>query len=572
MAYDLNFDSPPPRRGISFQWWIGDARMPVPHGGPQDGAVRAWILSTSGFKALPRHDQPQAEHPDVMLPYTGLEYELLSGDTLRLGTTVRVAYGKEDVLVAMTWTLARAPATIAVAPPPKPADPCGVDARAPLIRQDRPSLQSVGSSEASGGAARVEPPRQTNRVRLTELLACYPEALPLLRAFYHNGVLTSGVDDRLAEQLLAAIGLRGASAADRQAQLLTLHESLLANADASKVARELFAEPIEAVAPLARLEAEVVPIVWRAPTWTEALRHMDRHLKTGASDAMVEARTEATLFLFSRRGQWSNVRIVQAIAAFAPPLVGTAAGMAAPLFDDLPAAKTPPRPFDEAAPGYVDYVLDKTKQVLGFLDLLGVPGAKDVAASTGRIKSGVKMATGRATLLDGLKEALDALPQDDAIKAAKGSLGNLTTAYAQLASIAAEPDRLISNTRYETTLQHFAERTASLPQIQGWIAAAGDETRRTTAAIIARRDTITQLRSGVERRFGRSYEQMAVECTPNLDCFTPFADYKVRLEEQQYHIAHLVDERAANLIEQRSLCWRVGQRGGTDSACAASRK
>ena len=89
--------------------------------------------------------------------------------------------GKEDVLVSISWTLARDPGKPAVAPPPKPAAPCPAEDGRSIVRQDRPSLTSVGATDATGGAARVEPPRQTWRVKLASALACYPEALPLLR-------------------------------------------------------------------------------------------------------------------------------------------------------------------------------------------------------------------------------------------------------------------------------------------------------------------------------------------------------------------------------------------------------
>src|ERR1051326_4699789 len=197
----------------------------------------------------------------------------------------------------------------------------------------------------------------------------------------------------------------------------------------------------------------------------------------------------------------------------------------------------------------------------------GGAGADEVAASLGRIKTGVKFGSGAATQLDWLKEGFDALPPDSSVTRAKGALKELTRMYNLLATVAAEPDRLIGNARYEAAFQHFAERTASLPQVQGWIAADGDEVRRTTAEMVARRDTISLLRKGVEQRFGRPFERMLQECTPNLECFSGFADYKVRIEQQQYHIAHLLDERSANLVEQRALCWRVGQRGWSNPAC-----
>jgi hypothetical protein len=565
MERDLNFDASP-RKGITFQWWSTDARNPVPHGGPQDAAVRAWLVSTLSLPALPRRDQPQPDHPERMLPYHALDYATLNGDTVRIGTTVRVTDGKDEVLASISWILARPGAKVAVASPPKPADPCAAAERAAAVRPEGPNLQSAGATGASGGAVRVEPPRQTFRARLATALGCYSQAQPLLRAFYGRGVFSSGVDDQLAQQLLPTVTPRGQAPADQQAQLVALHETLLVKADASKVVRELFAERAPG-APLVGIEDELVPGTFRASTWTEALQRMDRHLATGARDAMAEARTEATLFMLTRRGEWTNVMVVQTLAAFAPPLVAATVGLVAPLYDDLPATASVPRPLDEAAPEYVAYALDQSKQLLDLFETLGAPGVADVAASAGRIKAGVKLASAKGTPLEVLEAALDALPEDATSKLAKQRFGDLTKLYGRLATAAGELDRLIGNARYEAALQHFAERNASLPSIQGWIGATGDEVKRTTASMVARRDTVRLLRAGVERRFGRPFERLVEECTPNLDCFTAFADFKVRIEQQQFHIAHLIDERAANLIEQRALCWRLNQRGGWLPVC-----
>jgi hypothetical protein len=559
---DLYFDAAP-RPGIRFQWWIGDPRKPLPEGGPQDPAVRAFLKATLGLPALPRKDQPDPNHPEKSLPYYLLDAASFSGDTARFGVTVTITNGRDTVLAAMSWLLARPAAKVAVAAPPKPVDPC---ARDNAQAAAGPNLRSAGATGATGAPVAVDPALKSFRDKLTIALGCYSESRVLLRAFY-KGTLTSGVNDLLAQQLIPVVVPRGAAPADQHAQLAALHQRLLTSADASKVVRELFAERAPPGTPLARLEGDLVSGPFRSATWTEALQSMDRHLSTGAVDATVEARTEATLFLLSRRGEWTSVRIVQQLAAFAPPAVGGVLRGVAPLYDDLPAVQAAPKPFDEAAPAAIEYTLDKAKQALGLLNTLGVPGADEVAASLGRIKTGVKFGSGAATQLDWLKEGFDALPPDSSVTRAKGALKELTRMYNLLATVAAEPDRLIGNARYEAAFQHFAERTASLPQVQGWIAADGDEVRRTTAEMVARRDTISLLRKGVEQRFGRPFERMLQECTPNLECFSGFADYKVRIEQQQYHIAHLLDERSANLVEQRALCWRVGQRGWSNPAC-----
>jgi hypothetical protein len=566
---DLYFDAAP-RRGVHYQWWITDAPKPIPQGGPQDPALRAYLMATLGLPQLKRVDRVlHPEHPDMITSYALLDVGTLTGDSLRLGTTVVVAGGKDTVLATMSWTLARPAATVAVAAPPRPSDPCTPEGQAAELAAAGPDLQSASPTGTTAAPARVEPPRQTSRQKLVTAFGCYPEAKLLLRAFY-NGALTSGVSDPLAESLLPMVVPRGATAAAQHAQMLAIHERLLAGADASKVMRELFAERPPSGTPLAELEGEVLGGSFRAGTWTDALRRMDRHLVTGAADAPVEARTEATLFLLSRRGEWTGVRIVETLAAFAPPVVGTVVGAVAPLYADLPATRAGSKPIDEAAPEAVDYALAKSKQLLGFLDQLGAPGAKEVAQSAARIKSGVAIATGKATPLEVLQVALDALPQDDAIRIAKGQLGSLTRLYTRLAAVAGEPDRLIDEARFDAALAHFADRNASLPSITGWIGAAGDEVKRTTSVMVARRDTIATLRAEAEQRFGRPFERELEECTPNLECFSSFADYKVGIEQQQYHLAHLIDERAANIIEQRALCWRLAQRGGSTAACGAS--
>ncbi|HTL04538.1 MAG TPA: hypothetical protein VL241_02240, partial [Gemmatimonadales bacterium] len=524
---DLNFDADP-RPGVRYRWWIGDPHKPLPQGGPQDPAVRAFLKASLGFPELPRKDKPNPSFPQRPLAYTLLDFAAFTGDTALFGVTVTAFAGRDTVLAAVTYRLVLHRPVVAAPPPPRPADPCA-PADLSIARASGPTLQSAGATGASGAPVQVDPALRSFRDQLATMLGCYAETRPLLRAFY-RGTLTSGVGDPLAQELLPLVRPREADAARQHAQLLTLHDRLLGSAEAVKVVRELFAEHAPIGTPLARLEAGLAGAQYGNATWSEALRRMDRHLATGAGDAMAEARTEATLYLLSRRGEWTKPRIVQQLAAFAPPLAGAVARLAAPLYEDLPATKSPPAPLDEAAPATVDYALDQAGQLLGLLGLLGVPQVKEVSASLGRIRAGVKLGTLAGTPLDALKQGLDALPPDSSVTAAKGALRDLTRAFGLLSAVAGEPDRLMNNARYEAALAHFAERNASLPSLAGWIAAAGDEIQRTTALMLARRDTIAALRAGVEQRFGRPYERVLEECTPNLDCFQSFADYKSRLE------------------------------------------
>ena len=563
---DLRFDAEP-RPGIRYRWWAGDGHRPPPVGGPQDPAVRAWLTASQGFAELPRKDQPDPNHPDKLLPYTLLDFASFHGDTALLGVTATVFNAKDTVLAAIVYRLVlHHYGPIVATPAAKPADPCAPPG-AGSVRPSGPSLQSAGASGTSGAPVPVDPPLQSFRDQLSTMLGCYPDSRPLLRAFYKSA-LTSGVGDPLAQELLPVVRPRDADPAKQHGQIVALHERLLRSAEAVKVVRELFLERAPIGTPLQKLEGGLIAGQLSNATWSEALRRMDNHLSTGAPDAMTEARTEATLYLLSRRGEWTKPRIVQQLAAFAPPLVGAVARLTAPLYEDLPATKSPPAPLDETAPATVDYTLDQAGQILGLLGLLGVPQVGDVSASLTRIRGAVKLGTGAGTPLDALKQGLDALPPDSSVLAAKGPLRNVTRWYGLLTALAGEPDRLLDNARYDAALAHFAERNASLPVITGWVTAAGDEVQRTTALMLARRDTIAALRSGVQQRFGRPYERLLEECTPNLDCFQSFADFKVRLEQQQFAILRLLDERTANLIEQRALCWRLIQRGGAGLAPA----
>jgi hypothetical protein len=558
-----------PRQGVRFRWWKDpDGRQPLPIASASS-AVRGWLISTARMQGLPRLDTAvNAQRPDMRAAYSALEWAALR-DSMRVGVTITVIEGKDTVVAALTWMVVKQQPRRRIATPPAAApDPCS-SRDTVLIVSGRPDLRSVGATATTNEAARVAPAVRSERTRLEAVLACYPEATPRLRAFFHSAVLRRGVGDALALRVLAELQPRSDSAPRRNAQLTRVHDMMLAEADAALVVRELFAESAPSASPLEGIGVEAVSGSFRSATWTEAMRRMDRHLRTGDPTAMAEARTEATLYLLSRRGEWSNVRIVQTLAAFAPPVVAGLSSVVIPLYGDLPAAgqSSAQASIGDEAPATVEAALKKSAQILGLLDQMGVPGVKDVAGSVGRIRSGVRIGTGKASPLEFLSTGLGALPQDDAVKVARGRLSDMLKVYDLLTAVAGEPDRLISNARYDEALRRFADRTAGLPTIMGWIGAADAEVERATKQINGHRDMIEILREGAADRFRRPYERMLEECTPNLDCFREFADYKVGVEDRRFRIALLIDERAANLVEKRALCWRLAQRGGSSDRC-----
>ena len=93
---DLYFDAGT-RPGVRFRWWIGDPRKPLPQGGPQDPAVRAFLKATLGFPAPPRKDQPDPNHPERLLPYYLLDAGSFSGDSARIGVKIGRASCRERV-------------------------------------------------------------------------------------------------------------------------------------------------------------------------------------------------------------------------------------------------------------------------------------------------------------------------------------------------------------------------------------------------------------------------------------------------------------------------------------------
>src|SRR5258708_993560 len=157
---DLVFDANP-RGGIRFQWWIGDPRKPLPQGGPQDPAVRAFLNATLGYPTLARKDQPAPTDPQRLIPYYFLDAGMFSGDTARLGVTATITNGRDTVLAAMSWVLAPPAAKVAVVAPPKPADPCAPNNPSGALVPAGPALRPARAPGRPPAPLPPDPPPPT---------------------------------------------------------------------------------------------------------------------------------------------------------------------------------------------------------------------------------------------------------------------------------------------------------------------------------------------------------------------------------------------------------------------------